>query len=326
MNYSNSSNIAYNPYSAINPHNLSDAALCYKGNPIQDCVHFTPNSNINQMPSGVFHGQNGPGVRSIQSANPSEKFYMALDIDSEFPGSMMLNADGNMLSSTNYPSKGCQSKKKKFNEPYEGCLNWSQQGPIDFDKTPIGCSANFDCPGTTRCESNRCIGKRITKPVRPQRLSGGSQEHYKSNSCGTAATGMLEPLDIETPQQDGIPDSLLDQYPVPTNQYDDEDIRDPMSITCHDNPDPLCLKYGLDFTTQNPNKTNWLQNQTFFSRKCKQWCDALQKAGCPKIKQGLPHCICSNGCYGPNVAWEQPGMTKTKFLKQLDNQLYGKSK
>ena len=56
-NYPSVNNIAYNPYSAINPHNLSDAALCYRGNPIQDCVHFTPNSRIQQMPSGVFHGQ-----------------------------------------------------------------------------------------------------------------------------------------------------------------------------------------------------------------------------------------------------------------------------
>jgi len=70
-NYPSVNNIAYNPYSAINPHNLSDAALCYQGNPIQDCVHFTPNSRIQQMPSGVFHGQNGTGVRFIHSAMPS---------------------------------------------------------------------------------------------------------------------------------------------------------------------------------------------------------------------------------------------------------------
>jgi len=70
-NYPSVNNIAYNPYSAINPHNLSDAALCYQGNPIQDCVHFTPNSRIQQMPSGVFHGQNGRGVRFIHSTMPN---------------------------------------------------------------------------------------------------------------------------------------------------------------------------------------------------------------------------------------------------------------
>ena len=59
----------YNPYEAINPSNLSDVALCYRDNPIQDCVHFTPAERIQGMSSSVFHGQHGKDIHFIRAAN-----------------------------------------------------------------------------------------------------------------------------------------------------------------------------------------------------------------------------------------------------------------
>jgi len=71
MNYTNSRNIVYNPYAAINPRYLSEVALCWKENQLAGCTNFTPNTRINSYPSGVFHGQSGPGVRQIPLANKS---------------------------------------------------------------------------------------------------------------------------------------------------------------------------------------------------------------------------------------------------------------
>jgi hypothetical protein len=68
MNNSYPSQIVFNPYAAINPRHLSSLALCWEGNRLSGCNNFTPNAKINAYSSSVFHGQSGPGVRSIPMA------------------------------------------------------------------------------------------------------------------------------------------------------------------------------------------------------------------------------------------------------------------
>jgi hypothetical protein len=68
MNNSYPSQIVFNPYAGINPRHLSSLALCREGNRLSGCNNFTPNAKINAYSSSVFHGQSGPGVRSIPMA------------------------------------------------------------------------------------------------------------------------------------------------------------------------------------------------------------------------------------------------------------------
>jgi hypothetical protein len=51
----------FSPYRGINLQHLSDASVCYPGNPVSSCVNFTPNTNIKTMSSNVYHGEVGRG-------------------------------------------------------------------------------------------------------------------------------------------------------------------------------------------------------------------------------------------------------------------------
>ena len=72
MSYTPNTSYLFNPYAAIENSHTSSVANCYNQNQISGCLpDFTPNSNIEKMSSNVFHGQDGPNVRSIVHAGQS---------------------------------------------------------------------------------------------------------------------------------------------------------------------------------------------------------------------------------------------------------------
>ena len=60
----------FSPYNGINQQHLSDASVCYPGNPISTCVNFTPNTNIKTMSSNVYHGEVGRYARNLVQTSP----------------------------------------------------------------------------------------------------------------------------------------------------------------------------------------------------------------------------------------------------------------
>ena len=66
------------PYRGINLQYISDASVCYPGNPISTCVNFTPNTNIKTMSANVYHGKKAlakPSKEGLAEACPIECEY-----------------------------------------------------------------------------------------------------------------------------------------------------------------------------------------------------------------------------------------------------------
>ena len=114
----------FNPYRGINQCNLSDASVCYPGNPISTCVNFTPNTNIKTMSSNVYHGEVGRGG--------------AVSIEGRHHGVGDGGAQKEAFKEHGGVTKEGMSELEKIE--YAGCVTY--KNTVGLGKPPSGWNAN----------------------------------------------------------------------------------------------------------------------------------------------------------------------------------------